>query len=415
MTTDSAAFRELPVIALLSALTWALGTNLLAEWYYPLRGIGWGDLLFSGWFVFALLNPERRQALALALWQARKYILLMLAFMTWLLLSATVNCYWFGAGPTDVLAIVRMLYYCAILLTAYLVVVQYDYTRLVWGFIAGVLILTLDRLVDAGISGPSSIIINSMIVIKDPNVVGNMMGMGVLFCTFAMLKGYVKSSLATALWLAIASLTTFSKGTWLMVLAGLLAGGIAWLIWLRKSGQSFVRYWPAVAVLVAALGWLIVANAELLIDLINFKLDTTVQAETAAYRFQFALAALYTMADHPLFGLGFRNYAQVERLYPDVVPEPTENAHNAFLHFGAVGGLPALALLLLLFAYPFMPLWRALRAETSWPLAAGYISLVFMIMALSGSVQLQLVAQPFFWLFTGIVLGWYARVLKRPL
>jgi O-antigen ligase len=120
------------------------------------------------------------------------------------------------------------------------------------------------------------------------------------------------------------------------------------------------------------------------------------------------------MADHPIFGLGFRNFPQVERLYPDVVPEPTENAHNAFLHFGAIGGIPALLILIWLVAYPIAPLWRALAAEYPRTLASILTALVVLILGLSGSVQLQLVAQPFFWLLAGIILSWRDRVVRHP-
>jgi O-antigen ligase len=195
----------------------------------------------------------------------------------------------------------------------------------------------------------------------------------------------------------------------------LLANVVAWVTLFRRTRQSFVRFVPATVVLVAGVSWLAYQNAELITDLVNFKMETTAESETANYRYQFALAAIDAMADRPLLGLGFRNFPQVERLYPDVVPEPTENAHNAFLHFGAVGGVPALAVLLLMFAYPFIPLWRVVRAEFSRNFAAFYTPLVFSVLALSGSVQLQLVAQPFFWVFAGIVFGWHARVISRPL
>jgi O-antigen ligase len=96
------------------------------------------------------------------------------------------------------------------------------------------------------------------------------------------------------------------------------------------------------------------------------------------------------------------------------VPEPTENAHNAFLHFGAVGGIPALLILIWLVVYPIAPLWRALAAEHARMLATMLTVFVVVILTLSGSVQLQLVAQPFFWLLTGIIFSWHDRVSRHP-
>jgi O-antigen ligase len=406
-------FPELPWVGYIGAITWAIGTNWLGEWYYPLRGIGWLDILFFIWFLFAIVEPKRRLALSEALWEVRKFVLLILVFMTWLLLATTVNCYTWGAGPTDIFAIGRLVYYSAILLFACVTVRQYGYGVLVAGFITGVGVLTLGRFYDAYTEGASAVVLQDLIILKDPNVIGNMMGIGVLFCILGVLKGYVKLSLLAALALAIASVTTFSKGTWLMILFGLLGCMVALLMTVQRSHQSLMRFLPATIVLIALAGLVTYAYWDLLVDLVNLKLQTTEENETAAYRYYFALAAIYAMVDHPIFGLGFRNFPQVERLYPDVVPEPTENAHNAFLHFGAVGGIPALLLLIWLVAYPVAPLWRALAAEHSRALATCLTALVVFILTLSGSVQLQLVAQPFFWLLAGIILSWRDRVLQH--
>jgi len=407
-------FPELPVLGFISSITWAVGTNWLGEWYYPLRGIGWLDIVFFIWFIFALVDPRRRLALSTALWAVRKFVLLILVFMTWLLLSTVVNSYTWGAGPTDLFAIGRLVYYCAILLFAYITVRQYGYGALVAGFITGVGVLTLGRFYDAYTEGASAVILQDLIILKDPNVIGNMMGIGVLFCILGVLEGYVKLSFLAALALAIASVTTFSKGTWLMILIALIGCVVALLMTVRRSERSLMRYLPATIVLIGLAGVITFVYWDLLVDLVNLKLETTEENETAAYRYQFGLAAIYAMADHPIFGLGFRNFPQVERLYPDVVPEPTENAHNAFLHFGAIGGIPALLILIWLVAYPIAPLWRALAAEYPRTLASILTALVVLILGLSGSVQLQLVAQPFFWLLAGIILSWRDRVVRHP-
>ena len=407
-------FPELRVLGFISSITWAVGTNWLGEWYYPLRGIGWLDIVFFIWFIFALVDPRRRLALSTALWAVRKFVLLILVFMTWLLLSTVVNSYTWGAGPTDLFAIGRLVYYCAILLFAYITVRQYGYGALVAGFITGVGVLTLGRFYDAYTEGASAVILQDLIILKDPNVIGNMMGIGVLFCILGVLEGYVKLSFLAALALAIASVTTFSKGTWLMILIALIGCVVALLMTVRRSERSLMRYLPATIVLIGLAGVITFVYWDLLVDLVNLKLETTEENETAAYRYQFGLAAIYAMADHPIFGLGFRNFPQVERLYPDVVPEPTENAHNAFLHFGAIGGIPALLILIWLVAYPIAPLWRALAAEYPRTLASILTALVVLILGLSGSVQLQLVAQPFFWLLAGIILSWRDRVVRHP-
>jgi hypothetical protein len=152
-------FPELPWVGFISAITWAIGTNWLGEWFYPLRGIGWVDIFFFAWFLFALVDPRRRLALSVALWEIRRFVLLILVFMCWLLLSTVVNCYTWGAGPTDLFAIGRLIYYCAILLFACISVHQDGYGFLVAGFITGVGILTLGRFYDAYTEGASAVIL----------------------------------------------------------------------------------------------------------------------------------------------------------------------------------------------------------------------------------------------------------------
>ena len=282
--------------------------KLAGEWYYPLRGISWLDFLFFIWLLFAIVEPKRRLALSGALWEIRKFVLLILIFTCWLLLSTVVNCYTWGAGPTDLFAIGRLIYYCAILLFACISVRQDGYGFLVAGFITGVGVLTLGRFYDAYTEGASAVVLQDLIILKDPNVIGNMMGIGVLFCILGILNHYVKLSLLAALALAISSVTTFSKGTWLMILIGLLGCVIALLMTVRRSERSLMRFLPAAVVLIALAGVITVAYWDLLVDLYNLKMETTEENATAAYRYQFALAAIYAMVDHPIFGLGFRKF-----------------------------------------------------------------------------------------------------------
>lgn len=404
-TAGARAFRELRAIAFISAVAWGIGTNWLGQWFYPIRGISWGDLLFLGWFGFALLDRQRRRALSRALWEVRIQTLLMLTFVTLLLLATAINSYQFGASPTDLFAIVRLLYFSAIILFVYLLVCQDGYGWLLCGFLVGVTLLTLGRFYDAQVSG--SVLVKGVILLKDPNVIGNMIGMGVVFCSLGILAGYLRVSLGAALFFCVASVMTFSKGTWLMVIFGLAANAVACVMLFRRTRSSFATLVPATMVLVVGVAWLVYANLEVLSTLVDYKFETTSESETADYRYQFGLAALHTMVDHPLWGLGFRNFPEVERLYPTIIPEPTENAHNAFLQVGAVAGVPALLVLLALVAYPFFPLFRALRASFGPRLAWAYVVPVFSAFALSGSVQLQLIAQPFFWIFTGIACGWH--------
>jgi O-antigen ligase len=401
-------FPEIRLVALASGCAWAIGTNWLGDWYYPIRGISWGDLLFVGWLLIALSDRKRRDELLRTLWTLRIHVLLLTIFVTLLLVSMAVNAYRFGAQENNVLAILRLLYFIAIVWFVCQVVQLHGYLSVLCGFLTGVLLLALGELYYARASG--AVVVAGIIVLRDPNVIGNMLGVAVLLCSLGVLAGYVRASLIAAIVFAAISLMTFSKGTWLMVLVGLAANAIAWFILFRRTKGNFNKIIPATAAIVLAFGWLVYENAELLSELVNTKIESTYDVGSAEFRYRFALAALHAMEDHPIWGLGFGNYPQVERLYPSIMPEPSENAHNAFFQIAAVGGLPALVVLLSLFVYPFIPLWHVVRARSTRSLTIIYISLAFLVFALSGSVQLQLIAQPFFWVFTGIACGWRARL-----
>jgi O-antigen ligase len=407
----AASFPEIRPVAVVSGCAWAIGTNWLGEWYYPFRGIGWGDLFFVAWFLVAFTDKKRRDALLGALWALRIHALLVLMFVTLLLTSTAVNAYRYGADGNDILAICRLLYFSVIVFFVNLVVRQNGLLWVLCGFLAGVGLLALEQLHHAQVSG--AVVVGGIIILRDPNVIGNMLGVAVIFCSLGILAGHFRLSVAAAVLFSVASVTTFSKGTWLMVVVGLLANVVAGLMLYDRSRHGFRRFIPVTATIVTALAWLLYVNAQLLADLIRFKLESTMDIESTEYRYRFALAGLYAMTDNPLWGLGFRNYGVVERLYPHVLPEPSENAHNVFLHVGAVAGLPALAALLVLFVYPFIPLWRGTRALFARNLAVIYVPLTFAVFLLSGSLQLQLIAQPFFWVFTGVACGWYAKVRAR--
>ena len=111
------------------------------------------------------------------------------------------------------------------------------------------------------------------------------------------------------------------------------------------------------------------------------------------------------MIDYPMFGLGLNNFYVVKELYPSIVREQTDNAHNVFLQFAAVGGVMAFILLVLLFIAPFLQLSFFFKTRMTSPLSKIYLLLALLIFFLSGSTQLQLVYQPFFWVFTGLAFG----------
>jgi O-antigen ligase len=256
------------------------------------------------------------------------------------------------------------------------------------------------------ITSPDVVKIIIFPILRDQNVTGATFGYGVLFCSLAILHGGRGIYLLAASSFAISSVFTFSKGTWLMV----LLGGLACLAALNISDKYAAPSRRTIVILAFAAASVVLClafyNYEMLKDLFLFKMDSTINTGTASDRFSFALAGLYAMLDHPFLGLGFRNYHVVSDLYPRLMPEESANAHNAFLQTAAVGGAGAFLVLTWLFVYPFRQLSRIIPLKT-W---AGkvYLGAAFLIMLIFGCVQLQLIAQPVYWVFIGLVSGWLA-------
>jgi O-antigen ligase len=399
--------RESWWIALLCAPFWAIGTNLLDQRWYVAHGISVGDVLFLGWFGLALMDARRRARIDEALRNLTEHTALVIGFIAWLLVSLAVNSFRYGAQWADVLAILRLGYFSAIVLFVVDHVRRHGFAAITLAFVAGVSVLTLERL-DEAIRN-NALVIFGLPLLKDPNVIGNMLGVAVFFCSLGILAGHVLLSLALAIVLAAASMMTFSKGTWAIVLVGIAANLVALVFARPLDRRGKARAVLAAIAFLAVLGALAAVNIDRIQRLFDFKVESTATLGTVNYRYRFALAAMYAMGDHPFVGVGFRNYSVVERLYPEVMPEPSANAHNVFAQVAAIGGAPALVLWLLLFVYPFVDLWRIFQARGRPDIGALYTLLAFLVFLGSGSVQLQLMAQPFFWVFTGIVRGWRLR------
>ena len=202
----------------------------------------------------------------------------------------------------------------------------------------------------------------------------------------------------------VASAFTFSKGAWLMSTFGCLACLAA--LYLRDKSTVRSRRWAFLLPFVVALLliYAVYDNYQTLKDVFQFKVQTTVDNATVDQRFDLALGGIFAMAENPLLCVGHRNYPAIAAMYPELQLQGADNAHNVFFQIGAVGGVMAFVLLIWLFIYPFKQLSQVIPLRT-W---AGkiYLGAAFIVMFLFASVQLQLIAQPVFWVFIGLISGW---------
>lgn len=390
------------LMGLLAAFFWGAGTNFLLPGMYPVRGISVGDLAFTAWLALAIYVGYARELFNAAFARTRGHLQLVTLFVTWLLLSAAFNAVRYDAGPTDAFAILRMFYFSALIVFTAAYARKFGLTGLLVAFLFGILATTLDEL---RVAFAHHSIVAGLLTVPDQNVIGNMLGIGVVLCSVGILLGMFIVPLTFAALFAALSVTTFSKGAWLLVAIGFLAIAVAIIAVyprLQKRDRR-VLGWVSASVM-TAIAAAVIKYWSALQALLEFKMRQTQQGSVEA-RWSFALAGVRAMADHPFVGLGFRNFELTYWMYPDLIHETgVENAHNVFAHIAAIGGIPAVALLLALFAYPFRLLWRT--APLPGLLRAAYVALLGGAFLLSGAVQLQLVFQPFFWFFTGLVVGW---------
>jgi O-antigen ligase len=329
---------------------------------------------------------------------------LMFAFAVWLLGSVLVNAFRFGAHWSDVFAILRLFYFSAVMVFCVAYVRRFGLRPLLMAFIAGVAALTAGRILDA--TSNMAPRVTEMPLLQDPNVIGNMLGVAVLMSSMLIFVGSSAPAMTFTAGLSVASAMTFSKGTWFMVLAGLAANVLALVMRPPRTVAARKRMVAAIAVFLFAVVVFVALNLDLVAQVITLKVRSTVEDHSVGLRFRYALGGAYAMIDNPIFGVGYRNYYVVERMYPQLSLPPSDNAHNVYAQIAAIGGVPALLMFMLLFVYPFVQLWSVVRREGPAAIAAPYVASAVLVFFLSGAVQLQIIAQPFFWVYTGLVKGW---------
>lgn len=390
------------------AIFWGVGTQFdsnpwLASFWFVGDGVTIGDVLFAVTLMLLLFDNAWRHSFQAALYRMKYFALVLFLFTTILLTSVTVNTPIYGGEFRDAMACLKLMYFLLVAIFVHTYVRRYGLLSVLFPFLLGLLLIETEQLHYA-FTSPNAVKIIIFPILRDQNVTGATFGYGILFCSLAILHGGRGIYFLAASSFAIASVFTFSKGTWLMV----LLGGLACLAALNISDKHTAPSRRTIVLLAFVTASVVLClafyNYEMLKALFLFKMDSTLTTGTASDRFYFALAGLYAMIDHPLLGLGFRNYHVVSNLYPGLMPEESTNAHNAFFQTAAVGGVGAFVLLIWLFIYPFKHLSRVIPLKT-WA-GKTYLGAAFLIMLIFGCVQLQLVAQPVYWVFIGLISGW---------
>lgn len=405
--------RLISLLLFLVGFNGAVGTNLWLPQFYLVPGISWIDALV----VLTMVGLVQRGGRGMTTTPTEvTQGLLVVALSLWLMASTLVNAFVYDMQPGDLLPALRLFYFLLLTHVTRALVSTHGAGVLIRGFLAGVLTLAVSELV------LSTRTVAGLPLLVNPNVTGALLGLGVWFATLATLftGGVVVNAFAVLL-LSALSITSFSKGAWIMCGCGVTAFFIV-LNTRRRPAAAMSRMKRvtagiAVVAMIAVAGVVVRDNYDLIAATIALKIETTSTSGSATTRADLALAGWYAGLDHPIFGLGYRNFYQTQFLYPELHLPPLErldNAHNLFAQTLAVGGFPAAALLVFVVLVPMLVLWQKLKSVERSRVARALVwSLSLAVWVVYGSVQLQLIAQPPFWIFCGIVFGLRTLPVKR--
>lgn len=391
-------------VAWFLSLLWGVGQNLPFDRFY-VHGISPGDFAFVV-LLGAMLSDRntRAQFLAEAL-RLRGLFALVFAFVTLTAMSSAANAFSWDMDGSDLVEIVRPFYYFAIVIFISLATRRYG---------LGVLAAFVVGIVVSGVVAylrPTSDDVLGFVMLWNPNVIGNMLAIGVLFSSLLICEGRLLSAAAFLLSCMVLSIFTYSKGTWLMAL---VAFG-ACLLAMRAAPGRRNRWAGRIALGggLGALAVLAVINFSAIYDLIAFKLsttqfgDTAAEGGTAAARWGFVATSFNLAAEHPLFGIGISNFENVYRTLERPLGNAywaTDNPHSAWLYMLACMGIPALLVFGAIFVHTLRTLGR--KVPLNGTARVLYVGAFAGVLFFSGAVMLQLLTQYFFWFLAGVVHGW---------
>lgn len=389
------------------AFFWGIGQNLPVKYeHFYLAGIGPGDMLFLGFLLFSAVYPPARTGFFQSIIQLRGYLCLIVAFVVLTLISSFINMFIWGLEGRDLVEIFRPLYY--FLMVAYIA----TYTKrngsmwAVMAFLSGILLSGIIAYLN-----PSQTDVWGFPVLWNPNVVGNILAIGIVLASLLILSGRFLPALFFVSAFVILAVFTYSKGTWLMSLLGLIACLVAALS-LKMDRHS--RMMGKLVFILGIVGILAmgVQNYDTIYEIVISKLlhtqfgDSASDGGTFAARYGFARASLQIALENPLTGVGISNFGLAYDNLSGMLGADyweTDNPHSAWLYVLACIGFPGLAVLVLLVLYPIRQLAASLELR---PMAKIlYIGCVSAVFFISGAVVLHILTQYFLWFFTGVMEG----------
>jgi O-Antigen ligase len=388
-----------------------IGRNLPWQGLY-FFGLGLADLLLLVCLLAWAVSARSRAGL----WQATVDLRVPIAAVSGLgvlaALSMAFNSFVYGVEPRDLFEVMKYYYQLLVMVAACHASREGGAVPVV-GFASGVIVSGVVAMLN-----PMNPDVLGTPQIFNPNVIGNVLAVAVVLASFAILRGQSVTGGALAVLASIIGFFTFSKGTWLMLMFGLLACAVA----LARNGSTtsaaMARLGRVVAVvLLLGLAGLVVQNWELVSLIVEAKIAATEFDASAAEggsfsaRFGLMLSAFQMFLSNPLFGVGISNFEQVNRqlelelgdaFYDD------DNPNSAWFYvLGCMGG-PAFVLFAAVFVWFVMKLLDApIEGASMQRLYAMCVACVFLI---GGNVQLEMLTAYYYW----VAIGALTALSRRP-
>lgn len=388
-----------------------IGRNLPFESIY-FFGLGLGDLLFCVLTYLLLLGGAKNQGLRDD-YLALRLPLAAIAYLAALaMLSLAFNAPIYDVKTRDIFEILKYFYLAVVMLITSRCT-RMSVTTPALGFVVGAIVAGVIAFLN-----PMNPDVLGTRQIFNPNVIGNVLSVSIVLCSFVILAGRPLTGGALAVIATVISFFTFSKGTWLMTVFGLCACWLALGIPRANRSERAVRYGR----------WLGYLTFVLLAGATIFFWDTVttiVQAKIVATEFDASAAdggsfsarvgliqsALHMFLMNPLLGVGISNFEEVHRTLQPVLGNAfydDDNPNSAWFYVLACMGLPAFILFTSIF------IWFLIRVSR---LPAGthrkrltYTACVGIVFLTGGNVQVEMLTAYYYWVALGLVAGWTASI-----
>lgn len=390
-----------------------IGRNLPIQSLYYF-GLGAADLMFFLLCYVLLLRHKPRLALHREINVLRIPIKSTIYMSALAMVSMALNGPIYGVEGRDFFEILKYLYLVTVM------VVTCHCTRTTGlvptvGFVVGVIVSGIVAFLN-----PMNPDVLGTPQIFNPNVIGNVLSVSIVFCSFVMLAGYPMRGLLLAVCAATISFFTFSKGTWLMATFALIACYLALKsLDSRKTSRS-LKFGKFLAFsLLGALLYVLFEFRDVTFLIIQAKIHATDFEATAAdggsvsARAGLILSAIHMFLMNPILGVGISNFEHVNQLlenYLGTAYYADDNPNSAWFYVLGCMGLPAFILFSWIFFWflrrlYFIPL-LGLKIRFWYTVCIGIVFLI------GGNIQLEMLTAYYYWVALGVVAALSTSKLK---